>query len=350
MTRPSARRAITRTWRASLGVALLLAAAAPDARASCGAESCALDNTTLAGRPRRLSFELSYQHLDQDHRRSGTERLDASGAFTAGGEVRTRSRVVTGKATLALGARGLLSASIPFVDRHHAHVTTDTPLPELREWEYRGLGDAMLLGTWSILGGGESSWTLAINGGVKLPTGRRKIATIEGESPEPHALPGTGSTDLLAGAQAVVPLGAAGGSPLFASVLYLHTGHGTDRYRVGRMVEASAGLAHPLATRLRLLGQLNLRWRGRDHLAPAGGAGHHLRVGGPRAAHGPDLAAGEVEGTGGTALFATPGLRYEMSPALAVSGYVQLPLHQRVNEIQIVAPYHLWMGLSYRLP
>src|SRR5262249_21374256 len=156
------------------------------------------------------------------------------------------------------------------------------------------------------------------------PTGRRHVQAIDGEEPEPHARPGTGSTDLLGGLQVVqvVPLPArSGGSTVFASALYTYTGRGVDDYRMGRMFEGHLGLSFPLLDRLMVLAQASGQMRAKDRTegteAVAGGAhsDHTAGAAGTSIVH---------ENTGGTAVFIAPGLRCEISPSLAVSAYLQL--------------------------
>jgi hypothetical protein len=328
--------------------------AARQSFASCGAESCPLDNSAFTGRARHLSLEFSYHYVDQDRVQIGSRSGDLAEAYASGGEVRTVSHISTTKATYSIGSRWLVSASLPVVDRMHRHVTADTPTgPELREWQYSGVGDLTLLGTGSVwkTSSSTSPFTVALQAGVKLPTGRRHIQAIDGEEPEPHARPGTGSTDLLAGLQLIqaLPVPASAGTPtvLFASALYDHTGHGVDGYRVGKMLETHVGAAYPLLERLGLLAQVSAQTRDKDHSEVDPDADAHAHV--ARINHGEEE-SGIHENTGGTFVYAAPGLRYEISPVLALSAYLQLPIYQRANGTQLVAPSQYWISTTYRLP
>ena len=339
----------------SLGslVVLALMALAPRAQANCGAESCPLDNSALGGRARRFSFELSYQYVDQSRARVGTHRGDVAEAYASGGEVRTISQVTTTRAYCSLGSNWLVSASLPAIDRLHRHVTAEgLPEPELREWQYSGLGDLTLVGNGTVFRTRSefSPFSAAVQAGIKLPTGRRHIQAIDGEEPEPHARPGTGSTDFLAGLQLVqtlpMPALSPGNTVLFASALYTHTGRGVDDYRIGRLFETHLGASCPLVDRLRLLAQVSSQTRAKDRSESV-----ESGTGDEHAGHREVEAEGGVhENTGGTAVFAAPGLRFEISPWLALSTYIQLPLYQRVNGTQLVAASQFWIGTSYKLP
>ena len=140
----------------------------------------------------------------------------------------------------------------------------------------------------------------------------------------------------------------AGESSVFASAIYTYTNHGTDGHRVGRSVEGHLGAAYPLMERLRLIGQFNVRNRGKDHTAAMEEEGGHDHAAAPEQILQHEH-AGTDEDTGGTSVFASPGLRYDLSPLLGLSGHVQIPIYQRVNGTQLVAPSQFWLGITYRL-
>jgi hypothetical protein len=271
--------------------------------------------------------------------------------------------------------RTQISASLPVVDRLHRHVSAEgLPQPELREWQYHGLGDLTLLANWVAVPQlfATAPLSISLQAGVKLPTGRRTVPDIEGEELEPHANPGSGSTDVLAGLSLVqrVPTPSLAGpgrtTSLFASALFMYTGRGTDGSRLGRAFESSVGASHPLPARFSLVAQVNTRVHGKDHFdAPAAGDGgaHHLRwrgdaagaalaiappTGGPSLLHGEAL-GGYDDDTGGVVVFASPGLSFNGIPGVTLSGYAQLPLYQQVNGTQLVAGPQWYFGASYRL-
>ena len=113
------------------------------------------------------------------------------------------------------------------------------------------------------------------------------------------------------------------------------------------MFETHLGTSYPLLDRLRLLAQVSGQSRDKDRsrVADSGTGGGHAGHG----TVGAEAATGVHENTGGTAVFAAPGLRYEIGPWLALSTYVQLPIYQRVNGTQLVAPSQFWIGTTYKL-
>ncbi|HEX8153609.1 MAG TPA: hypothetical protein VF698_10805, partial [Thermoanaerobaculia bacterium] len=107
-------------------------------------------------------------------------------------------------------------------------------------------------------------------------------------------------------------------------------GTGSGGYRAGNELQLSAGTAWPIASHVELLAQANARHRERDHL---GGDAHHL--------------AGPDGFTGGTALYASPGLRVSFGRT-AVYALVQLPLYQDVNGLQLTARQNYVAGVQWR--
>jgi len=371
-----------RRFAACLGLfwAFLAACLAPvRAHASCGAESCPLDNSSFGG-ARRWSLDVSYQHTEQDRLRTGTQPGDASGFLVDGGEVLTRSHTTMTKLTVPLPWRTQISASLPVVDRLHRHVTAEgLPQPELREWQYHGLGDMTVLTSWTAIPRMfySAPVSVSLQTGVKLPTGRRSVPNIDGEELEPHARPGSGSTDFLAGMSLVQTLalpsfaGPGHATSLFVSALYMYTGRGTEGWRLGRSLDANVGASHPIWHRVSLIAQVNTRVHAKDQqdvsAAEAGGHQHlGASLGNPmstgRAADaksavpggGPTLlhetsVGGIDENTGGTSVFASPGLRFEALPGVTLSCYAQIPLYQRVNGTQLVSGTQFYFGATYRL-
>lgn len=311
----------------------LLSTAPSAARGSCGAEDCPLDLRGSQGR--RFSFDLNYQYIDQDHIRVGSRSGVVGELPSPEDEVETVSRTVTGLGQARVTERFGLSASLPFIDRRHRHIANEEGSPpELREWNYSGIGDATVIGQFSAAGVDGAALKLSLQLGAKLPTGKRHVETVGGEEPEPTARPGTGSYDLLAGLHLMRRLGMPDlhgervEAPMFLSLLGRRNSHGTDDYRIGNELQVNAGGFYPMTRVVHVLGQINARVRGKDDP----GATDALR-----------------DNTGGTWIYATPGLRWVTSPTLSVYGYAQIPVYQHVNRIQLVAPYHLLIGTTFAL-
>jgi hypothetical protein len=316
-------------------LALALTLSGPRAtRASCGAENCPLDLRAAHGAG-PLSLALAWQYVRQDHVLVGRKAAVVGELPSPEDEVSTVSRVVSAAVHAELAKSFRLEATVPFVDRSHEHLANEEDEPPRRmAWDFSGLGDVQLMGVWRASPRGSRT-TLSLQGGVKLPTGRRQVDAVDGEQPEPSARPGTGSWDGLAGVHVMRNASLPGrgdgqvSTPVFVSVLGRLNGRGTDEYRLGNELQLSAGSSYPIGGPLTLLAQVNVRLRGRDD---------------------PGSTDALAANTGGTWVFLSPGLSLAAEGGASVYGYVQLPVYQRVNRIQIVAPWMLFTGVSFPLP
>jgi hypothetical protein len=321
--------------RTSALIAILLAAWPATLQASCGAEDCPLTLRTSHDAGGCFSLSLSYQYIDQDRVRVGSHPGFVGELPSPEDEIRTLSRSVTALGELRLTDRLGFTLSLPMIDRSHVHTAHEPgEPPALRNWTYSGPGDVTALGRAVLLrGAGRRPLTLSVQAGAKLPTGRRDVPAIDGDQPEPPARPGTGSTDALAGLHLMRMVSLPGWSgrrsdvSFFASLLGRLNGRGTERYRVGNEIQADLGGAYPILPSLQILGQLNARVRGKDD---------------------PGLTDALRDNTGGSWLYASPGLRLQ-ARGVAAYAYVQLPVYERVNRIQLVAPAHWVFGTTYAL-
>jgi hypothetical protein len=212
---------------------------------------------------------------------------------------------------------------------HHAGFFVES------EWRMRGVGDATALASWTAIApAGPHGHSLVLQAGAKLPTGETDAGDVDGEQPEPPARLGSGSTDVVAGAQyhrAFAVRSLAGGTtalPVSVGASVRLNGRGTDRYRSGNEWQADLGTSYPLARTLRVLAQVNAAGHRRDDTGETDAEPHH---------------------TGGTAIFASPGLQANLLPGVSAFGYYQFRLWQHTNGPQLVSPYHLVFGLACSL-
>ncbi len=83
-------------------------------------------------------------------------------------------------------------------------------------------------------------------------------------------------------------------------------------------------MSYVLTKKVSISGQLNTRIRQRD-----------------------TFIGQNVPSTGGEFMFLTPGVRLAVSQDLSVYSHVQLPVYQRVNDVNLVADYGIMLGVSY---
>jgi len=98
-----------------------------------------------------------------------------------------------------------------------------------------------------------------------------------------------------------------------------------DDYRPGTRTNVDTGVRYEAGERLGLLLQLNGLYRGRDRGAQA-----------------------EPDDTGGQFIYLSPGVSYNFGQRVQAYAFVQLPLYQYVNGVQLVASHALAVGLNMR--
>ncbi len=314
-------------WRALLVLALLLLSPA-SALGSCGAENCPLDHA-VRWTDAPFAFDVSYQYLDQNQPRVGTNNAAVGEIPGHHDEVRTLSRATTATATYRFAGAWTVGASLPYVDRYHEHNHNHMGAVLVEQWHYSGIGD-MEFGVRRSFGGGESAQRYLVSAGVEAPTGVDDAENEDGDRPEPAAQIGSGSWDVLAGFGAEWFLGGGGGEtdngiPLRLSVNGRWNGPGTDDYSIGSQAQVNASSEMPIGRTFALLGQVNFRVREKDDTGSSGE---------------------EDADTGGSWLYLSPGLRVSTGGRTSIYGLVQIPVYQRVNGIQLVSEANLYFGVT----
>ena len=145
--------------------------------------------------------------------------------------------------------------------------------------------------------------------------------------------PGTGSVDGIFGVnyrQTVFSVPTFSGSfsalPLIAGITYQANGKGTEDYRFGNALFLNVGTAYQFVNRASLLFQMNGRFQGFSDVGTTG----EFR-----------------ENTGGTWIFASPGLSVRLVNELSAHVFAQFPVYQNVNGIQQTAGFNLEFGVSF---
>ena len=306
--------------------ALALGALTASAQASCGSAFCSLMTDRYAqgsGEPHLgWSADLRLEAVTQKRLRSGTSDIDAS-EVTNEEAIERHTKNLNIVTTLSYGFDGDWSVSLraPVVRRDHLHDLIDegTGLPSTPEqWRFTRLGDVQLIARRQMIAAaGTVSW--ALFGGLKLPTGSIRVFNADGSRAERALQPGSGTTDLVLGAAARRAIGPT--DAVIGQASWTQAVTSREEYKPGRRVELSAGWSHAYSQGLGAVLQLNLRQRGRDSGAQA-----------------------EPGNSGSTTLDLSPGVTFGVGSASTVYAYVQLPLYQKVNGIQLVPRNALAIG------
>ena len=315
-----------------LPVLFLLAITLPStALASCGSDHCPID-LGLAWQRSVLSFDLSQQYIDQNQPRAGTHDVAVGAIPSPEDEVRTVNRITMIHGLYQPGGRWSLSASLPYVSRYHEHIHNAEGLPpERQRWSFDGIGDAELLLTENLRTPVEGGTRVHVSGGVKAPTGRTQVPEFDGDEPEPPSRPGNGAWAAIAGAgvewriQTRMLGGPYGALPVRWSILGRANGRGTERYRVGSELQSNLSAAYPLTRSLEILFSTDWRMRAKDDVGETDA---------------------EPNNTGGTWVFASPGVRVTAGGKSSVYGIVQLPVYERINGINLTSRANVYVGIS----
>lgn len=226
-----------------------------------------------------------------------------------------------------------LSAELPYLRRddlregEHSHVGGIATNEVERLGTVSGIGDLNLIAKYRLTG--EEGVRFALVGGIKVPTGSTHKRDLEGERLETEHQPGTGSWDPIVGASAATKMGAI---QLTASALYQFAGKGAQQTRLGDRLQGGISIAHHF-------GEAENEHHHDDH---DGAAGHHdhreardswdafIELGGEW--EGRQEIAGTVESaSGGSWVYAAPGIRFNSRTGWSAGAAVAVPLWQHIR-------------------
>ena len=276
-----------------------------------------------------LRGDLRYEYIDQDQPRTGTRDLAVGEIPHHHDEVRTINRNLFG--TFDYGFNDQLGASlvIPWVDRSHEHIHNHRGQALHDSWNFSELGDVRLTGRYQFLAGeSQESATLSFAGvtaGLKFSTGKTTVANAGGELAERSLQPGTGTTDALIGGYFRQAIGQRNLS-WFAQANAQLPLNSHDNFRPGKQLLVDVGGRWEATRNLGVMLQMNGHWKGRDAGTEA-----------------------EPEDSGSRMVSLSPGFTYAITPAVQVYAFVQFPVYQHVNGVQLVADKAYVAGISIQL-
>ena len=312
-------------------IAGALALAASDATASCGSAFCVVNtdwSAQGAWTEPGLRFDLRYETIDLDRAMTGTRRVAVGEIPRDHDEIETRNRNFVAALDWSPAPQWGVSLSIPYVDRKHRHDHHDEDGGIEREsWSFRDLGDVRVQARYQLYDSASdpaAPRSAGLTFGVKLPTGRHDVANAEGELAERTLQPGTGTTDALVGAywHGAAPLAGWSWFTRAQAVLPLNERAG---YKPGRQLLVDTGLRYAATRDVGLMLQLNYIAKGRDSGVEA-----------------------EPEDSGQRLVFVSPGVSWNATKAAQVYAFVQLPVYQAVNGVQLTASWSALAGASWR--
>ena len=305
--------------------------AASSASANCGSSYCSINTNSeiqFDALDPGLSLNLRYEFVDLDELRAGRNKAAAQGEPGGHDELETRNHNLVLALDYAFDRHWGIGVQIPYLKRYHSHIHNPDKneiaageQPERKEWNLSGLGDVRAIGRYQFDLGAVS---VGAHAGVKLPTGKRNASNDAGEVAERTLQPGTGSTDLITG---LFVKGSIGDTAWrwFSQTQWRHAIASKDDFRPGDEINVDLGLRYLVSESFTANVQLNTRYRRRDSGANA-----------------------EPDESGGKYVYASPGLSYAIAGGFQIYGYVQVPLYQNVNGVQLTQNMSYVAGVSYR--
>lgn len=302
---------------------------APGLAAACSTCGCSLNSdwasqgyATTSG----LHLSLRQDYFNQSQLRSGTDPVDRN-AFSSPTDEEVQRTTINRNTLLGADYQFSrywgISLQLPYMDRYHQTIAEGDAA--LSTSDARGIGDLRIVGRYQGL---SPDAGLGLQLGIKVPTGsfRQPFATgpQAGEGLDRGLQLGTGTTDALLG---VYKFGVLGGSiGYFAQAMAQVALDARDRFRPGNSVNVNLGLRYLGMARITPELQLNIHSERRESGAQADRAN-----------------------SGATLAYLSPGASMRITRRLDAFAFVQLPVLQRVNGLQL-EPRRLWsLGVQYRL-
>ena len=310
-------------------LAALVFSAGASAALACSECGCSLSSDWAAqGYAMTPGFEagLRYEYFDQTDLRSGTGSVNRA-ALSLPNDDEIQQRTLNRNTWLDLNyifnSSWAVTASVPYSDRFHTTIAEgDTDISTSRA---SGLGDIRLLARYQQFSLGQS---FSLQFGFKLPTGRfdQNFASgpQAGELLDRGLQLGTGTTDLLAGASWFMR--PAENLGCFAQVTLQQPLAARAGFLPSASLTLSTGVRWLNSSRFTPQLQLNLKTEGREHGDQA-----------------------DTPNSGGTTAHLSPGVTAELTARTSAYVFVQLPVYQRVNGLQLEPRWLLSVGWRWKM-
>ena len=205
------------------------------------------------------------------------------------------------------------------------HTTLAEGDTEVSSSHTKSLGDVRLLARYRGLSEDKS---VGVQLGVKLPTGSIHdnfiSGTQQGEPLDRGLQPGTGTTDLLVGAYT---FGAMNRDwDWFGEAILQQPLDSREDFKPGTGLNVTLGARYMSLENVRPQIQVNARIEGREKGLNA-----------------------DVDNSGATLVYLSPGVNVKLTDSASLYGYVQVPIYQRVNGLQIEPRWSASVGVHIAL-
>jgi hypothetical protein len=328
-------------WYLVVGFVFLALNISSMAEASCGSSNCTLIRGSQSGLANegRFVVDLSYRYIRQTDKKKGSSDFDGNVdvakvdfensdiELAHHREFRTINELAQLDISYGITEKLTVSVNVPFLnDRKHEHIDGcgggSCAGGEFTNGDgTSGFGDITLIAKYAVLH--TTKHLLIAGAGLKFATGDFKLKNSEGNINEPTIMPGTGSNDPIISALynfSFIP----NKLSLFASVSHRFTTENSLDYEFGDSTFIDGGASYQLNEKINLILQANTRISRRDKFLDA-----------------------DVPNTGVTFINVTPGVVLTASENVSLYAHVQVPVYQRVNDVNLVPNFGILAGLSY---
>ena len=318
---------MSRFKKLSAGVFVLSAVASPLVAHACSSCGCTLSSDWAsqgyaAGEGLRLDLRLDY--FNQDQLRASTHSVNRKSiSFPADQEVQqsTLNRNYTLTLDYSPNADWGFNVQIPYFNRFHTTIAEgDTAISASHT---DSMGDMRLAMRYQ---GFSQDHTTGVQVGVKFATGSFDNTFFSG--PQAGNLldrglqPGTGTTDLIVGLYNFGTLGR--DWDYFAQGFVQQPLNSRDGFRPGTGLNVNVGIRYVALKAITPQLQINVRAEKRESGDEA-----------------------DIENSGATLAYLSPGVTANLTHHVRAYGFVQVPLYQRVNGLQVEPRYTASLGLHY---
>ncbi len=274
-----------------------------------------------------LLASVRFEYISQSSLRHGTDGVDTAAlAFPNAAEIQlsTLSRNTTLDLGYSSGSAWGLSLAVPFSDRDHRTIAAGDTAASTSH--VSGVGDVRVGVRYEFASPGRTRG-VAVSLGLKLPTGGfgQNFAggPQAGTALDRGLQLGTGTTDLLVSVTAYTRPGLYWG--WFAQAQLTQPLNARDGFRPSSGLGVSVGVRRLTSGWLTPQLQANARWDGRE-------AGINS----------------DAANSGGTSMYLSPGVTAELGGKATAFAFVQLPVFQRVNGLQLQPRWLLSTGLAWK--
>ncbi|MFC5472660.1 TonB-dependent receptor [Paraherbaspirillum soli] len=322
--------------------ALALTALSPGAAWACASCGCTLssdwENLGFGGSS-GLKLDVRYDYLNQNQLRSGTGTISPAAASQISNngnpqevEKFTRNNYLTLGLDYSFNPDWGVNLQLPYIMRSHSTLGTasDGTTPGDGGGQYdsktSNVGDVKVIGRYQ---GFTPQHNFGVLFGLKLATGSHTLTAMSSDPTAPGPVPidrglqpGSGTTDAILGAYFMDTLNK--DWDYFVQGIAQKALNSSDQYRPGD----SANL------------NLGVRYMGFDAVTP------QLQLNARRVLH--DVGANaDTISTGGTLVYLSPGLVVPVSQQVSLYGFVQVPVYQKVNGVQLAPRYTASLGARF---